>query len=90
MRVAYIGVWLAIAEGLRRKFTDMAPRDNVAARHLGEIEAREAQHKAIDAMLIRKAGEYGFVTDAEGRGFGTSTRIGTSSATRTSSARHGS
>ena len=65
MRVAYIGVWLAIAEGLRRKFTDMAPRDNVAARHLGEIEAREAQHKAIDAMLIRKAGEYGFVTDAE-------------------------
>jgi len=66
LRIAYIGVWLAVAECLRRKFVEMAPRDNVASQHLRDIEGREAQHKAVDSMLINKAVAYGFVTDAEG------------------------
>lgn len=64
-RVAYIGVWLSIAESLRRKFVEMAPRDHVAGSHLRDIEAREAQHRAVDAVLIEKAEDYGFVSDAE-------------------------
>jgi hypothetical protein len=55
-RIAYIGVWLAVAESLRRKFVELAPRDDVAGRHLRDIEIREGQHKAVDVMLIKTVG----------------------------------
>ncbi len=64
-RAAYITVWLATAESLRRKFVEASARDGQAAAIVGEVQRREAQHKAVDALLIDKAKEYGFVTDAE-------------------------
>jgi hypothetical protein len=64
-RAAYITVWLAAAESLRRKFVEASVRDNRAAVILGQIQEREAQHKAVDGLLIDKAKEYGFITDAE-------------------------
>ena len=64
-RAAYITVWLATAESLRRKFTEAAVRDHRASDIVRQIQGREAAHKAVDAMLIDKAKEYGFITDAE-------------------------
>lgn len=64
-RAAYITVWLATAESLRRKFVEAASRDQKASKIVGDIRDREAAHRAVDAMLIEKAKEYGFVTAAE-------------------------
>ncbi|MDX6707615.1 MAG: hypothetical protein QOK16_3157 [Solirubrobacteraceae bacterium] len=64
-RAAYITVWLACAESIRRKFTEAAVRDGRAAGVVREIQRREAQHKAVDRLLIDKALEYGFISDAE-------------------------
>ncbi len=64
-RAAYLMVWLAIAESLRRKFVASEPRDDVAGKIMGEIRQREAAHKAVDALLIERAAEYGLITDAE-------------------------
>ena len=63
-RAAYITVWLATAESLRRKFVAAAARDGQAGAIVGQIQQREAKHKAVDPLLIDKAKEYGFVTDA--------------------------
>lgn len=64
-RAAYITVWLACAESLRRKFNEAAVRDHEAGRIAREIAQLEAQHRAVDSFLIEKAKAYGFVTDAE-------------------------
>ena len=65
LRAAYLTIWLATAESLRRKFMKAAAYDHEAAHIKGEIERMEREHKAVDAFLIRKAGEYGLVSDAE-------------------------
>jgi hypothetical protein len=64
-RAAYITIWLATAESLRRKFVEASVRDHQAGAILRQIQQREAQHKAVDGLLIEKAQEYGFITDAE-------------------------
>lgn len=64
-RAAYITVWLATAEALRRKFFAAQTFDGQAGQIVGRIEQREASHKAIDGLLIDKAREYGFVSDSE-------------------------
>jgi len=64
-RAAYITVWLAIAESLRRKFSEAAVRDHRAANVVRQVNRREEQHKAVDHLLLDKAKEYGFITDAE-------------------------
>ena len=64
-RAAYITVWLATAEALRRKFVLAQTFDGQAGQIVGQIQQREAAHKAIDSLLIEKARDYGFVSDAE-------------------------
>lgn len=64
-RAAYITVWLATAEALRRKFTEAQTFDGQAGQIVGEIQRREANHKAVDSLLITKAKDYGFISDAE-------------------------
>lgn len=64
-RAAYITIWLATAESLRRKFREAAVRDGQAGAILAQIQQLEDQHKAVDGVLIKKAKEYGFITDAE-------------------------
>jgi hypothetical protein len=65
LRAAYITVWLACAESLRRKFTEAAVRDHQAASVARQIADYEGQHRAVDKLLIEKARLYGLVTDAE-------------------------
>lgn len=64
-RAAYITVWLACAESIRRKFAEAAMRDGRAGAVLREIREREKQQKAVDRLLIDKALDYGFISDAE-------------------------
>lgn len=64
-RAAYITVWLATAEALRRKFILAQTFDSQAGQIVGQIQQRESDHKAIDSLLIAKARDYGFVSDAE-------------------------
>lgn len=64
-RAAYITLWLATAESLRRKFFEAQTFDGQAGRIVGQIQRREADHKAIDGLLIREAKDYGFVSDNE-------------------------
>lgn len=64
-RAAYITVWLAIAESLRRKFGAAASYDHEAARIASDVGRMEQEHKAVDAFLVTKAKEYGLVSDAE-------------------------
>ncbi len=58
-RAAYITVWLATAEALRRKFTEAQTFDGQAGQIVGEIQRSEANHKAVDSLLITKAKDYG-------------------------------
>ena len=64
-RAAYITLWLATAESLRRKFFEAQTFDGQAGQIVGQIQQREADHKAIDGLLIGKAKDYGFVSDNE-------------------------
>ena len=45
VRSAYIMVWLACAESLKRRFNEAKTRDNTAGRIAGEIKRREDNHR---------------------------------------------
>jgi hypothetical protein len=64
-RAAYITIWLATAESLRRRFLEARNFDGQAGAIVGEIEDKESKHRSIDGFLIDKSREYGFVSDAE-------------------------
>ena len=64
LRAAYIMVWIACAESLKRRFREAQPRDNEAGKIVGEFESMEQQHSAVDKFLLTKALEYGFVSDS--------------------------
>jgi hypothetical protein len=50
---------------LRRKFFEAQAFDGQAGQIVGQIQQREAAHKAVDALLISKAKDYGFISDNE-------------------------
>ena len=64
LRAAYVMIWLACAESLKRRFREAQVRDNAASKIVGEIENMERQHKAVDKFLLDKAHKYGFVSDS--------------------------
>jgi len=64
LRAAYVMIWLACAESLKRRFREAQQRDNAAGKIVGEIEAGENAHKAVDKFVLKKALEYGFVSDS--------------------------
>ena len=65
LRGAYILVWLACAESLKRRFREAQPRDDEAGKIVGQFEAMEQRHEAVDKFLLDKALEYGFVSNSE-------------------------
>ena len=64
LRAAYVMIWLACAESLKRRFRDAKVRDNTAGLIFDEIERMESQHRAVDRFLLDKAREYGFLSDS--------------------------
>ena len=64
LRAAYVMIWLACAESLKRRFREAQKRDGAAGRIFGEIEAKEREHRAVDKLVLEKAHEYGFVSDS--------------------------
>lgn len=62
-RGAYILVWIACAEGLKRKFHEAAVRDAQANRILGDIAQKEAQQRSVDMLILSSAKGYGFIDD---------------------------
>lgn len=64
-RVAYLAIWLSAAEGLKRRFRELASRDDAAGAIVSKFEQKEERKEAIDAFLLRRAGEYGLITAAE-------------------------
>ena len=65
LRAAYIMIWLACAESLKRRFREAKKRDGTAGKIVGEIESKESEHKAVDKFVLTKAHEYGFVSDLD-------------------------
>ena len=63
-RSAYIVIWLACAESLKRRFKEASVRDHTAGIIVGEVEKLEKDHRAIDKYLLEQALEYGFITDS--------------------------
>jgi len=64
LRAAYVMIWLACAESLKRRFREAQLRDSTAGKIVGEIEDRENEHRAIDKYLLDRAHEYGFLSDS--------------------------
>ena len=65
LRAAYMMIWLACAESLKRRFREAKKRDGTAGKIVGEIESKESEHKAVDKFVLTKAREYGFVSDLD-------------------------
>lgn len=63
LRAAYVMIWLACAESLKRRFREAQQRDGAAGRIVGDIEAKEKEHKSVDKLVLDKAKEYGFLSD---------------------------
>ena len=64
LRAAYVMIWLACAESLKRRFREAQMRDGAAGKVVGEIEKMESQHKAVDKFLLAKAHNYGFLSNS--------------------------
>lgn len=64
-RAAFIITWIAVAEGLRWRFNDMALRDSQMAKWIEETDRQEASSKAIDQRLLDKARTTGLISEPE-------------------------
>lgn len=64
LRAAYIMVWLACAESLKRRFKEAAVRDSAAGTLVDQINRREQNQSSVDKILISHAKTYGFISDS--------------------------
>jgi hypothetical protein len=64
LRAAYVMIWLACAESLKRRFREAQKRDAKAGIIVGEIKTKEMGHQAVDKFVLEKALEYGFISDS--------------------------
>lgn len=64
LRAAYVMIWLACAESLKRRFRESQKRDRAAGRIVGDIETKEREQKSVDKFVLEKAHEYGFLSDS--------------------------
>lgn len=62
-RAAYVFIWIACAESLKRRFRKASGRDGAAGVIVGKIREKEAQQKAVDNLLLEKGKEYGFLSE---------------------------
>ena len=65
LRAAYIIIWIACAESLKRRFREAGQRDGNAGKVSRLIRDMESRHDAIDRKLLDEAKKYGFITDPE-------------------------
>ncbi|RMH17673.1 MAG: hypothetical protein D6698_08045 [Gammaproteobacteria bacterium] len=63
LRAAYVMIWLACAESLKRRFREAQKRDSAAGSIVGDIETKEREHRSVDKFVLDKAHEYGFLSD---------------------------
>lgn len=62
-RGAYILIWIACAEGLKRKFHEAVIRDGNANKAIKRIEQAESNHSSADMVILDEAKQYGFIDD---------------------------
>lgn len=62
-RGAYILIWIACAEGLKRKFREAVIRDGNANKSIKRIEQAESNHQSADMVILDEAKNYGFIDD---------------------------
>lgn len=65
LRAAYIVIWIACAESLKRRFREAGQRDGNAGKVSSLIQDMENRHNAVDRKLLDEAKKYGFITDSE-------------------------
>lgn len=65
VRSAYIMVWLSCAESLKRRFAALGHVDDEAGRVMSEINRKEELKQSVDACILLKAREYGFISSTE-------------------------
>lgn len=63
LRAAYVMIWLACAESLKRRFREAQKRDGAAGKVVGKFEQMERDQKSVDGFLLKQAKEYGFLSD---------------------------
>ena len=64
-RAAHLISWLSVAESLKRRFKELAPRDNEALKITQKVDRAEADHRATDRLLLDGALDYGFLSESE-------------------------
>ncbi len=64
-RAAYVMIWVACVESLRRKFQELGDRDAAAQRALDEIDGPDGSRAGDDAIVLEEARHFGFISDAE-------------------------
>ena len=65
LRAAYVMIWLACAESLKRRFREAQTRDHNAGTIVSKIDDMEEQEKAVDHFMLDEALKYGFVSASE-------------------------
>lgn len=65
LRAAYVMIWLSCAESLKRRFREAQKRDGEAGKIVGQIEQMEKDQKSSDKFILKKAHEYGFLSNSD-------------------------
>ena len=63
LRGAYVLVWIACAEGLKRKFREAVVRDGKVNKIIDRITQAESNHHSVDLTILKEAKNYGFIGD---------------------------
>ena len=64
LRAAYLMIWLACAESLKRRFYEAKKRDSSAEKIVTKIENKEQAQQAVDKYILKISREYGFISDS--------------------------
>jgi len=64
LRAAYIMIWIACAESLKRRFKEASKRDSNARKIVRKITELERNYKPIDTYVLEEAHKYGFVSSS--------------------------
>lgn len=67
LRSAYIMLWLACVESIKRRFKDLEPFDNVIGSVNADIRRKEEAGQSIDKFLVGKYLEHGYIESMEHR-----------------------
>lgn len=65
LRGAYLLIWLACIESIKRKFKEISYRDSEVKRIYSKIKNKENEHKATDKYILDQAKELEIITQTE-------------------------